>query len=102
VAGNARRADEGEAGVTTDVTPAKAGIEYLTAHDEKTDSLTRQAGATITPAMVAAGVRAIAEEYGVCSEYVAEGLAEDVFRAMVSVQQSSADLGCSDDEEVGP
>jgi hypothetical protein len=37
--------------------------------------------------MIAAGVRLIAEEYGVCSEYVAEGLASDVFRATIGVHE---------------
>jgi hypothetical protein len=38
----------------------------------------------ITPEMIAAGVQVIADTYGVCGEYAATGLAEDVFKAMMS------------------
>jgi hypothetical protein len=41
----------------------------------------------ISSAMIAAGVRVIAEEYGVCSEHIVEGLATNVFRAMVAAHE---------------
>jgi hypothetical protein len=44
----------------------------------------------ITAAMIAAGVKVIADEYGVCSEFVGEGLAEDVFKAMIAARQDSS------------
>jgi hypothetical protein len=37
--------------------------------------------------MIAAGVHVIAEKYGVCSEHTAEGLAADVFRAMIAAHE---------------
>lgn len=37
----------------------------------------------ITPEMIEAGAKICAEVYGVCSEYVGEGLAVDVFKAMI-------------------
>jgi hypothetical protein len=40
----------------------------------------------ITPEMIAAGVRILADEWGVCSEYAAEELAEIVFRAMLAAK----------------
>ena len=60
----------------------------MTAHDETSDSPDRQAGVAITRAMVEAGVRVIAEEYGVCGESVAEGLAAEVFRAMSAAKSA--------------
>ena len=33
-------------------------------------------------------MKVIAEEYGVCSEYVAIGLVEDIFKAMIATQNS--------------
>jgi hypothetical protein len=38
----------------------------------------------VTPAMIAAAIRVIADDYGICSELVAEGLVHDVFKAMIS------------------
>jgi hypothetical protein len=38
----------------------------------------------ITPEMIEAGVKVLAHEAGVVSEYVAEELAADVFRAMLA------------------
>ena len=48
------------------------------------------APAFLTPAMIAAAVRVIADEYGVCSEYVAEGLVQDIFKAMIAAQSNQA------------
>jgi hypothetical protein len=45
--------------------------------------------ADITPEMIKAGAKVCAEVYGVCSEFVGEGLAEDVFAAMMAIQPDS-------------
>jgi hypothetical protein len=34
--------------------------------------------------MIAAAVKVCADEYAICSEYVAEGLAVDMFKAMMA------------------
>jgi hypothetical protein len=45
----------------------------------------------ITPAMIAAGVKVLADEgYAVVSEYVARELAEVVFRAMIAARSNSS------------
>jgi hypothetical protein len=46
-------------------------------------------GDAVTPEMIAAAVKVIAEDYGVCSEYVAEGLVADMFKAMMAVRISA-------------
>jgi hypothetical protein len=40
----------------------------------------------ITPEMIEAGAKVCAEVYGVCSEFVGEGLAEDIFKAMMDAR----------------
>jgi len=43
--------------------------------------------AEISPAMVQAGIWVIAERHGVASEYVAEEIATEVFRAMLTARR---------------
>ena len=54
----------------------------------------------ITPQMVKAGVRVLAEEAGVVSEYVAEDLAPHVFREMMAARHRLSDdsVGLHEDE----
>lgn len=40
----------------------------------------------ITPEMIEAGAKVCADIYGLCSEHVGEGLAEDVFKAMMAAR----------------
>jgi hypothetical protein len=47
----------------------------------------------LTPNMVRAAVKVIAEDYGVCSEYVAEGLVQDIFRAMMAARTNHESSG---------
>jgi hypothetical protein len=60
-----------------------------------------QAGAEgeVTPEMIRAGVTVLAEDAGVVSEYVAEELAELVFRAMMAAGPGSSSPPQSELEE---
>lgn len=40
----------------------------------------------ISPAVLAAGVRVIVEEWGICGDDIAPGLARDVFNAMWAIR----------------
>jgi hypothetical protein len=46
----------------------------------------------VTPEMIRAAVKVIAEDYGICSEYVAEGLAKDAFEAMMRARSTQASI----------
>jgi len=46
---------------------------------------TLEEGIEITPAMIAAGVNVVADEFGVLGHYAAEDLSDCVFRAMATV-----------------
>ena len=59
-------------------------------------------GDAVTSEMIAAAVKVIAEDYGVCSEYVAEGLVADIFRAMMAARISAGQSMCRDKTERGP
>jgi hypothetical protein len=57
------------------------GTAYITFVIAMSDG--RETEIEITPEMVEAAVRVIADLYGICSEHVAEGLARDTFKAMI-------------------
>lgn len=44
----------------------------------------------VTSAAVRAAIEVVANDYGVCSEQVAEGLVRDIFAAMIAAQENQA------------
>jgi hypothetical protein len=63
--------------------------QFVVTKSVMADRQTINAGAheiEVTPEMIAAAVKVIAEDYGVCSEYAAEGLVEDILKAMIAAR----------------